>query len=94
MNSKDFRNIREAKKLLKEAEIKKGLMTMGPMDFITATLFHEYDITQDVIEMAVEKIQAFNASEEQLQSAMELAGKKRIGPLYALRLIMSEAEPV
>ncbi len=44
--------------------------------------------------MAVEKIQAFNASEEQLQSAMELAGKKRIGPLYALRLIMSEAEPV
>ena len=90
MNSKDFRNIREAKKLLKEAEIKKGLMTMGPMDFITATLFHEYGITQDVIDMAVEKIQKFGASEEQLQSAMERSVKDKIGPLYALRLIMAE----
>tara|TARA_R110001592_G_scaffold149589_2_gene375104 strand:+ start:5071 stop:6540 length:1470 start_codon:yes stop_codon:yes gene_type:complete len=71
----------------------KGLMTMGPMDFITATLFHEYGITQDVIDMAVEKIQEFGASEEQLQRAYDRAYRENIGPLYALRLIMSEENP-
>ena len=76
-------------------EIKKrSLMTMGPRDFITATLFHDYGITQDVIEMVVEKIQEFNASEDQLQRAMSRANREKISPLRALGLIMREEDPV
>lgn len=85
----------ECERMTWKDEIKKrSLMTMGPMDFITATLFHEYGITQDEIEMVVDKIQKFGASEEQLQRAMNRAYREKISPLRALGLIMRAEDPV
>ena len=85
----------ECERMTWKDEIKKrSLMTMGPRDFITATLFHDYGITQEVIEMVVDKILSFNASEDQLRRAMNQAYREKISPIRALSLIVDEEAPV